>query len=43
MYEKILKWYRLGLWTESMVQNAVAKGVLTATEAKTITQGGNAR
>lgn len=29
MYEKILKWYRQGLWTEIMVENAVTKGVLT--------------
>ena len=29
MYEKILKWYRQGLWTKTMVENAVSKGVLT--------------
>ena len=29
MYEKILKWYKQGLWTEIMVENAVSKGVLT--------------
>lgn len=30
MFEKIMKWYKLGLWTEVMVQNAVDKGVITA-------------
>lgn len=29
MYEKILKWYTQGLWTETMVRNAATKGVLT--------------
>lgn len=29
MYEKILKWYKQGLWTKTMVENAVSKGVLT--------------
>lgn len=29
MFEKIMKWYKLGLWTEEMVQNAVDKGVIT--------------
>jgi hypothetical protein len=29
MYEKILKWYKQGLWTKAMVENAVSKGVLT--------------
>ena len=36
MFEKIKKWYRLGLWTAEMVQNAVAKGILTADEAAEI-------
>lgn len=36
MFEKINKWYKQGLWTEEMVQNAVNKGVLTADEAKEI-------
>lgn len=36
MFEKINKWYKQGLWTEEMVQNAVDKGVLTADEAKEI-------
>lgn len=30
MKERIIKWYKLGLWTEIMVQNAVEKGVITA-------------
>lgn len=36
MFEKINKWYKQGLWTEEMVQNAVDKGILTADEAKEI-------
>ena len=33
MFEKIRKWYYMGLWTEEMVKTAVDKGVLTADEA----------
>lgn len=29
MKEKIVKWYKQGLWTKAMVGNAVKKGVLT--------------
>jgi hypothetical protein len=29
MYEKILKWYKQGLWTEIMVHNAFVKKVIT--------------
>ena len=36
MFEKILKWYKQGLWTATMVQNAVNKNVLTANEAAEI-------
>ena len=36
MFEKIKKWYKHGLWTAQMVQNAVKKGVLTADEAEEI-------
>ena len=36
MYEKIKRWYKQGLWTEAMVQNAVAKGKLTADEVSEI-------
>ena len=40
MKEKIKKWYRQGLWTAEMVNNAVAKGILTADEAAEITKEG---
>ena len=33
MFEKIKKWYKLGLWTEKMVQDAVVKGVIAEDEA----------
>ena len=36
MFEKIKKWYKQGLWTEVMVNNAVAKGVITEAEANEI-------
>ena len=36
MYERIKKWYKQGLWTEAMVNNAVTKGVITADEAAEI-------
>lgn len=36
MKEKIKKWYKMGLWTAEMVQNAVTKGKLTAEEAAEI-------
>ena len=36
MKEKIEKWYKQGLWTAQMVQNAVTKGKLTADEAAEI-------
>lgn len=36
MYEKIKKWYRQGLWTETMVQKAVEKGIITSDEAAEI-------
>lgn len=39
MKEKIAKWYRMGLWTDSMVRNAVKKGVLTEKEANEIIGG----
>lgn len=29
MKEKIAKWYKQGLWTAEMVQNAVDKGIIT--------------
>lgn len=36
MYEKIKKWYRMGLWTEAMVRNAVKKGIITEAQAEEI-------
>ena len=36
MKDKIAKWYKQGLWTAEMVQNAVDKGVITADEAAEI-------
>ena len=36
MKEKIEKWYKQGLWTAQMVQNAVTKKKLTADEAEEI-------
>ena len=36
MYEKIKRFYDLGLWTEEMVKNAVKKGVITENEYKAI-------
>ena len=29
MYEKIKKWYRMGLWTAIQVQNALNKEIIT--------------
>lgn len=39
MYEKIKKWYKQGLWSEEMVQNAVKKGVVTQAQAGFILGG----
>lgn len=36
MFEKIKKWYMQGLWSETMVQNAVTKGVITDAQAAEI-------
>lgn len=36
MKEKIMKWFKLGLWTEKMVKNAIEKGILTEDEANEI-------
>ena len=36
MKDKIAKWYKQGLWTEKMVQDAVTKGILTTEEAAEI-------
>ena len=37
MFEKIKKFYDLGLWTKEMVENAVVKGVITEKECEEIT------
>ena len=37
MKKKIEKWYKQGRWTEEMVANAVAKGLITAADYKSIT------
>lgn len=39
MAEKIKKWYRQGLWTAEMVENAVAKGVIARAAAEAILSG----
>ena len=39
MKEKIAKWFKLGLWTEIMVKNAVSKNILTEDEANEILRG----
>lgn len=36
MKDKIAKWYKQGLWTESMVKNAAIKGILTEDEVSEI-------
>ena len=37
MRERIEKWYKLGLWTQDMVRNAVKKGILSAQDYEEIT------
>lgn len=32
MKDKILKWYNMGLWSESMVRQAYEKGVISESE-----------
>lgn len=42
MKEKIMKWYKMGLWTEKMIQDAVNKNILTSDEAeKLLLEGQN--
>ena len=36
MKSRIEKWYKQGLWSETMVQNAVVKGVISDDEYKEI-------
>ena len=37
MKDKIKRWYECGLWTAPMVEQAVAKGILSREEAGEIT------
>ena len=37
MKDKIAKWYKQGLWSKSMVANAVRKNILTAEDYEEIT------
>ena len=39
MYKKIKKWYDMGLWTEAMVLQAAAKGIITQEQAEEIIHG----
>lgn len=36
MFEKIKRWYEMGLWTADMVLKAVEKGVITPEQAEEI-------
>lgn len=40
MFEKIKKWYKQGLWSAKMVDNAVAKGVITKAQSAKIKKEG---
>ena len=40
MFEKIKKYYELGVWSEHRVREAVAKDIITAEEFKAITGKG---
>lgn len=37
MFERIKKWYKLGIWSKTMVANAVKKGILTEEQYTEIT------
>ena len=37
MKDRIIKWYKQGLWTEEMVANAVKKNVIKPEDYKEIT------
>ena len=39
MFEKIKKWYKQGLWTKSMVVDALYKNYLTEEEVNKILEG----
>lgn len=36
MFEKIKRFYDMGLWTEAMVKDTVEKGIITEEEYKAI-------
>ena len=38
MYEKIKLWHEKGWWTETMVAQAAAKGLITKNQYKTIVE-----
>lgn len=38
MYEKIKLWYKKGWWTAAMVAQAVAKGLITENQRKSIVE-----
>ena len=40
MFEKIKKYYELGVWSEQRVREAVAKNIITPEEFKAITGKG---
>lgn len=39
MYEKIKLWHKKGWWTQSMVAQAVGKGLITKEQYKDIVEG----
>lgn len=40
MFEKIKKYYEIGVWTEQRVRDAVAKGIINGEQFKEITGKG---
>ena len=40
MFERIKKWYRMGLWTREMVDRAVEKGLIDGQQAEELTGEG---
>nr|DAE22810.1 MAG TPA: hypothetical protein [Siphoviridae sp. ct2hZ16] len=41
MYEKIKLWHKKGWWTDAMVAQAAAKGLITDNQYKAIVEGEN--
>ena len=39
MYEKIKLWHKKGWWTDAMVAQAAAKGLITEAQYKAIVEG----